>query len=108
MPLAIGSHTMVAINDSTIMVIGGFSPTGGNIVNTYYYNPDPMDDKPTNWIDGPSLLEGRRSHASAILGHHIVTGGGIDGNYLSSVEILDLQSFPHQWTQGKLIMFCYV
>ena len=89
------------------MLIGGNSPTGGLLDNTYYYNP--MYDTPTNWIDGPSLLEARYQHASAILGHHIVTVGGYDGNnILSSVEILDLQSFPHQWTQGKLIMFCYV
>ena len=105
MPLPIGLHSMVAINDSTIMVIGGYN--GGHLDNTYYYNP--MDDKSTNWIDGPSLLEARHRHASAILGHHIITGGGVNSNYaLSSVEILDLQSFPHQWTQGKLIMFCYV
>ena len=91
------------------MLIGGYSynsPTGRYLNNTYYFNP--MYDKPTNWIDGPSLLEARDSHASTILGHHIVTGGGLrdlNANRLSSVEILDLQSFPHQWTQGK---FCYV
>ena len=105
MPLPIELHSMVAINTTTVMIMGGFSPTGGCLDNTYYYNP--MDDKPSNWRDGPSLLEARYDHASAILGHHIVTSGGWNG-WLSSVEILDLQSFPHQWTQGKLIMFCYV
>ena len=107
MPWGIHSHSVVAINTSTIMLIGGTEMTGIYRAETFYFNP--MDEKAV-WIDGPSMLETRFDHASALLGDHVVTAGGRAGltTYLSSVEILDLQSFPHQWTQGKLIMFCYV
>ena len=91
---------MVAINTSTVMVIGGENRARWAHSATYFFNPIAAD-QPT-WTEGPSLMEARTLQASAILGHHVVTAGGQQyaTDQLSSVEILDLNSFPYQWVQG--------
>ena len=98
LPMTLYGHSMVAINTSMAMIIGGYS--NGYSDKTFYFNPM---EQPFIWTDGPPLMQARYFHASALLGQYVVTAGGSGGG--SSVEILDLNSSPHQWTQGKLFLF---
>ena len=96
MPVKTYGHSMVAINTSTVMVIGGMGyGMDAGLNDTYYWES-------SGWSSGPPLAQARKWHASALLGHHVVTTGGFRMGL--TVEIMDLEDFPHQWTQGKLMI----
>ena len=83
------------------MVIGGLS-SNGNPASTFFY-----DRNEGEWINGPSLMQGRGLHAAGIVtdevtGEHFVavTGGIGSGSYLDSTEILQ----DGEWVQGKINM----
>jgi hypothetical protein len=94
LPMALEYHAMVAINSTCSMVIGG----NADSALTFFY--DHNDDE---WINGPSLIQGRWNHASGIVTDEVtdehfvtVTGGGFPD--LDSTEILQ-DGF---WVQGKI------
>ena len=96
MPMALSEHAMVAINSSVCMVIGGFNFDVYRSASTFYY-----DDIEGEWINGPSLMQGRYFHAAGI-GTDEVTGEdfvAVTGSYnLDSTEILQYG----EWVQGKI------
>ena len=98
LPMALDSHAMVAINSTCSMVIGGLSNNGIS-ASTFFY-----DRNEEEWINGPSLIQARDSHAAGIVTDEVtdeqfvaVTGGS-DYGYLDSTEILQ----DREWVQGKI------
>ena len=104
LPMAIQYHAMVAINSTCSMVIGGYS--NGYSALTIFY-----DHNEGEWINGPSLMQARYSHAAGIVTdemtdeHFIsVTGGNYWGD-LESTEILQ----DGNWVQGNINeTMCYL
>ena len=90
MPINLAWHCMVSVNETTIMVIGGFS-TGipGRSPRTFLFNLDN-----NQWSNGPDLNIGRSSHSCAMVHDQhdglplvIVTGGWNGSDVLDSYEI---------------------
>jgi hypothetical protein len=97
MPMALHYHAMVAINSTYSMVIGGWS--NGNSASTFFY-----DCNEGEWINGPSLIQGRRVHAAGIVtdevtdDHFVAVTGGHGSDGLDSTEIMQ----DGKWVQGKI------
>ena len=103
LPMALAGHAMVAINSTCSLVIGGLpDEASGNSALTSYY-----DHIEGEWINGPSLMQGRVIHAAGIVTdevtdeHFIAVTGGFNYDseyYLYSTEILQDGNF----VQGKI------
>ena len=110
LPSETWGHSMVAFNDR-VMVIGGsgYSSSGPNdYLDTTYYGYAGVNT--IQWESGPSLVQARRWHASAVLGQFVVTAGGYHmpkPGVLTSVEIMDIENFPSHWRPGKLITYVF-
>ena len=90
-------HSSVMINATTAFITGGW--TGSATKETYF-----VDIHNWKWTKGPQMEEARAGHGCSVLKHNfhtfaIVAGGGYP--YLSSTEILDLDSGILEWTKGK-------
>ena len=100
-------HKMVAINESTSILIGGVydKDIGSGWSNSTYF----FDHLNEIWIPGPSLKFPRNMHTAGLMTPlhgqpALVVVGGFDresSNYLSSVEILRDLSISGQWEYGK-------
>ena len=97
--IPIQNHALVAIDNTFSMLIGGMT-TGYVVTPTTHY----FDHQGHNWIQGPDLMQARRSHAAGIVTDQltteklvIVTGGEHNGISLDSTEII----INKQWNQGK-------
>ena len=104
LPIAMHKFCVLKYSDHQVFIIGGMEQNRTETLNkVYIYNP--MDG--FSHIEGPSLKNKRRLHACAVMSNgqqsKIVVAGGIDGNYLSSVEILDPN--VNKWIAGKEILF---
>ena len=100
LPFTVAFHCMVAINSTTLMLIGGLQ-NGLISGKTYYFN-----SVGHIWTEGPELNHNRidpsckrirtdqRNQKTSI----IVAGGGDSSSYISSVEILDEGS--NEWRVG--------
>ena len=95
MPMACSLHTMVAINSTCSMVIGGY---GASALSFFF------DHNEGEWTTGPSLIQARFRHAAGIVTDEVtdeqfvaVTGGVYDGD-LDSTGILQ----DGKWVQGKM------
>ena len=110
LPRAMYGHAMVAINSTCSMVIGGYSSGYSSYgLSTYFY-----DRNEGEWINGPSLIQGRRFHAAGMVTNEesdehfvAVTGGLSTGGIgaLYSTEILQ----DGEWVQGKINdTICYL
>ena len=105
LPLAVAGHAMVALNQSTFMLIGG-DFFGSYLSKTFYYQESNQD-----WIPGPEMDQARYWHAAglgidtATSEQYIAVTGGYAGyydgshHYLESVEIL--YSGETEWQTGK-------
>ena len=100
MPIGVTDYAMVANNETISMLIGGFGGYYGSnpYVSTFYYNHNKGE-----WISGPSLLQGRYSHAAGIVPDKVtneylvaVTGG--HGAYDSTEFLLN-----DEWLEGNII-----
>ena len=88
------------INATTAFITGGY--TGSDSRETYFIDIH-------NWklTKGPQMEEARYRHGCAVFLHNyknyaVVAGGSnYNWNYLSSTEILDLDSGTLGWTKGK-------
>lgn len=106
MPIALDGHSMVSLNSTTAMVIGGYS--NGWSSKTFYF-----DLNSSFWTNGPELKSPREYHASAILTDsvtnikYVIVAGGYKSDYLSSVEVLEFSSSAQEWTQGKFCSFVF-
>ena len=107
LPMALISHAMVAINNTCTMVIGG-SHTGyfNDYSATFFYVHNEGE-----WINGPSLMQGRYDHAVGIVTdkvtneNFVAVTGGYGGEYWDSTEILQ----GGKWVQGRIHdTICYI
>ena len=103
-PATIDGHCMVHINFTTVLIIGGHQ-NGTASPNTFYYNTENGD-----WDDGPRLLSSRYDHSCGKLQRDslsskdsIIVAGGVNGTFLSSVEILNVGS--SNWRTGPKLPF---
>lgn len=103
LPLPLTDHAVIALNESTYMVIGGATSDIDELSSkTFYFNED---DK--QWVPGPNLNYARYGHSVAlgadiISGEQfvVVTGGNSfdSSEIVDSVEILYLNST--EWIKG--------
>ena len=99
-------HKMVAINESTSILIGGvYDRYRTHWSNATYF----FDHLNKIWTPGPSLKFPRNQHTAGLITIQgqpvIVVVGGFDrytSEYLSSVEILRDLSINGQWEYGKI------
>ena len=95
---AIAGHCSMMINATTAFITGGY--TGSSSRETYFIDIQ-------NWklTKGPQMEEARHRHGCAVFMHsyknYAVVAGGEPYPYLSSTEILDLDSLTLGWTKGK-------
>ena len=109
LPSSVYNQAVVDINQTFIMLIGGFN--GGPSDKTYYFS-----HMTKHWTIGPNLLQGRFAHSAGVITDnttqemYIIAGGGktcIDiGNpdldcFLNKVEILN----ESQWILGKKVFY---
>ena len=98
MPIALATHAMVKINQSTSILVGG-KGNGGRSKRTWYYNG--------KWLEGPDLEIARNILSVGIvrdpvtLQEYVVAAGGFDGTTLNKVEIMDLQE--NKWETGNIL-----
>ena len=93
----------------TIYLTGGLS---NDLTQDHLFAFDEQNDDTWKWREGelPRLKEERHSHSSTAVGNNLVVAGGwSDGNYISSIELLNLSvtyDQSSQWVtlkgQGKL------
>jgi hypothetical protein len=91
-PTEVHLHCNVFVNESTLILIGGFQEDSSYSAKTYYLNG-------IEWSDGPSLSIGRNGHSCARIRQNgssqsfsIIVVGGYNfyaGGHMNSVEILD-------------------
>ena len=99
LPEAVSGHTIVNVNQSHSLVIGGWTNDAYYSHKTYFY-----DNLNNDWIPGPSLLQGRHSHAAGMVldrsinESHIAVVGGWSDQRLDTLEML--YSRTNIWTQG--------
>ena len=109
LPLAVYDHAMVALNQSTFMLIGGDHGGYVYLSKTFYF-----EESNQNWIPGPDLQQARTGHAAGLgtdtatsQQYIAVTGGRYYDSdiywyiYLSSVEILYSGETEWHWQTGK-------
>jgi hypothetical protein len=103
LPVGFAEHCMVAVNSTTVMLIGGFSQVSGH---TFY-----LTFGGKSWTEGPELKFKRYLHSCGRIRSgkesqqmSIIVAGGYDyPSYLSSVEILDEGS--SEWKTGPELPF---
>ena len=101
LPTAVSYHAVTKINDTVSILSGGNTNGNFDTVQTWYYNHDTEA-----FTSGPDLLDGRRSHGSAINVDKVtkakivvVTGGYNWPNYVDSTELL----INGQWQTGTIL-----
>ena len=106
LPQPLGFHALVTLHDSVFMLIGGITDMKKYLSDTYYFYEDTGE-----WIQAPSLKQGRSNHAAQVLvdtvtkEQTVVVAGGVSlfgrMSVLDSVEIF----YPgrEEWVQGKYI-----
>ena len=106
MPIPFCYHTLVAINKTCSMIIGGMT-TGPVTLQTVYY----FENEGENWSHGPDLMQARWGHSAGIVTDKttydefvIVTGGKNNEIVLDSTEIL----IDNQWHHGKISHDCLI
>jgi hypothetical protein len=99
LPTAVEYHAIAAVNSSVSILSGGKTYANDYSSQTWFYNHETGA-----FLSGPTLLEGRRRHASATIVDKVtkaripVVTGGSNGNYMDSTELL----IDGQWQTGKI------
>ena len=101
MPIALTKHAIVKINDTTSLLVGGYTGSSLSVSSrTWYY-----DGK---WHVGPDLKKARQSHSVGIVRdsvtdqvYLVVAGGSPNGYTLNDVEILSVTGTA--WESGNLL-----
>ena len=102
LPEPVAYHALVSLNETTSILIGGYTNSDSTSSKTHYF-----DHQSQSWKDGPSLMKGRFEHTAGLITDHVTHAkhlavvGGYDGYVeLDSVELL--LSGETQWTKGIL------
>ena len=107
LPEPMSSHAIITINETTLMLIGGYSEHNSKSPKTYYFN-----QLSQTWKEGPSLITGRREHTAGLImdlvthTQHIAVIGGIDDRLLKSVEILF--NGETEWKKGIIYFVSFL
>ncbi len=104
LPVTIADHCMVALNSTTVMVIGG-RKNGYQFFQDYSGKTFYFTFGEERWTEGPELKNKRALHSCGKIKRNnesqemsIIVAGGRGGSYLSSVEILEEGS--NDWHTG--------
>ncbi len=90
-------HASVTLGDGTVLVCGGFGPTGGTIPTAELFNP-----ATETWTSVPPMNEDRANHAATLLsdGKVLVTGGFTNRTgvlaYTAGAEVFN--PYQRTWT----------
>ena len=105
LPVPLWGHSMVMLDSSSVLIIGGksYGSNDHSLSSTYLF-----DTSSNEWTPGPPLNTGRYLHGTAYLTDSgtddriIVVAGGksTDGAALSTVEIMNSDM---NWKQGKIV-----
>ena len=102
LPEPVGYHAIINIDDSTSLLIGGWTRTGSRAYSkkTHFFNHTTK-----TWNNGPALMKGRYHHTAGTIidpdtntQHIVVVGGFTDGTWTDSVEIL--KNGENVWKTG--------
>ena len=102
MPAGIYLHAIAGVNETTSVLTGGYTTAFDFSPLTWYFNH--VSQK---FHLGPSLITGRRRHASGTIQDHetkeyiVVVIGGVNYGFLDSTELL----ITGEWQQGKICLF---
>ena len=101
LPYPLRSHCLVKINMTTVLLLGGSNGTAYPR-ETWFYHTSGTKSK------GPMMLNGRVRFGCQTVLHEeekfvLVVGGYIAGNYIDTVEILDLKN--NEWKNGPSFPF---
>lgn len=97
LPLPLKAHSMLSINDTHSMLIGGESSQKSIQDSTYYFNHVIQE-----WINGPKLIETRTYFTTGIvideyyMDKYIIAVGGMNNKQLDTTEIL----WKNEWLEG--------
>lgn len=117
LPLNLTEHCNILINDTTLLITGGWAkhenspkPNYTAFTETYFYHFN--DSEESWWEKGPPLQIGRLGHGcvKAFVGNRtvlLVTGGVTSGHHsgvvhTDTIEYLDLHSNHLQWKSRKI------
>ena len=100
MPVAMYQHSIASLDARTCILTGGITGTTPSTDETWFF-----DNVSQEFQQGPPLITGRYSHASAILQDQdtkenivaVVGGFSIAGGFLDSTEFL----INGEWSPGK-------
>ena len=108
LPEPLAMHAIISINDTTSMLIGGFTKFFANnndlpSSKTYYF-----DHLSQTWKSGPRLMNGRAMHSAGIVTDHVtheqhiaVVGGALEYGSTPGTDSVELLlSGETQWTEG--------
>ncbi len=105
LPVNVSRHCMVLLNQTTVFVIGGYNRETLFSNEAYFLNSDTGV-----WSAGPRLNIGRHDHScgririeSGSLEKSVIVVGGYEGNFSSSVEILNVKTLT--WEFGPELPF---
>ena len=104
LPLDVKFHCMVALNETTYMMIGGGTNDVYDTNATFMIHQDS-----DTWIEGPSLEIPRRAFGCGVLNmsevgiHYAVVSGGPTVLSEQSVEFLDLNDMDKGWFPGPYL-----
>ncbi len=105
LPVTLWRHCMVSLNETTVIVIGGDNLETRYSDETYF-----LDSVTGVWSAGPRLNIGRHDHScgririeSGSLEKSVIVVGGFEGNFSSSVEVLNVKTLT--WEFGPELPF---
>ena len=109
LPSPVYGHCMVAINDTVLLSMGGYT-SQGYISKTYFFNSE-MNE----WSPGPDLNIPRgylscatvnwKNPSDGQLEKVVVVAGGDNGQYMSSVELLYINNLSRGWQYGPQLPY---
>ena len=110
------NHQSVLVSDETdhrLIVMGGRRFVGPNTLNNRWYRDDKSvqfltlssqrQEEPPIWTSLPDMNEARLSFSSWCFGNKLYVMGGLSaGNFVHTLEILDLDNIDAGWTLNPL------
>ena len=109
LPSPVYGHCMVAINDTVLLSMGGYTSQG------YISKPNFFNSEMNEWSPGPDLNTPRRYFSCATVNWKnpsdgqlekvVVVAGGYNGQYMSYVELLYINNLSRGWQYGPQLPY---
>ncbi len=104
MPVGLAWHCIVKVNDTTVMILGGWEVQRQIRTRDTYF----LDIQSQAWTRGPSLITGRSGHACAEIADNddnsilvAVSGGLTDNSRTDSLEIYAIGDAEANWKESQ-------